>query len=490
MMNRIVSVCFCAAIVFMTFWSDAAALDDESRYSFSNIEKEYGDAVCPKDAAEVDPETCTLNRPISLTDAVRISLKNNPDTRMAIFKIEQSKALIDKAHAAFYPMLSVYAEYLQGDAPSTYLFKTMDQRKFESGTDFNDPGWFENFETGVQGRINLINGGRDIFNQKMAKIGLTISLEEREVVENALAAAVINAYYDYLAAKDFIDIAEESEAAVQTELDLMRVRLNAGGVLKSDVLSLEVRLAEARENLLRSRNRLNLAMAALANLLGVSPDQRIMLKPFEARDISMPGDYAAGAAKALEKRPELKKVREQLKQARMGMDKATGAYFPSVDLHGKYYHDDPKMHYSRERENWTVAVILNWDFFTGFSTRADRDHTAAKIKELLSTHRKTLLAVQLDVKNAYLSLSEAKARLEVAQKSVDSAEESLMLVKHQFEGGSATITRYLEAELARNTARIRVTQAFYDREKARADISRAVGLLGEMFIQTHSGEQR
>ncbi len=55
------------------------------------------------------------------------------------------------------------------------------------------------------------------------------------------------------------------------------------------------------------------------------------------------------------------------------------------------------------------------------------------------------------------------------------AEESLSLVKKQYEGGSATITRYLEAELDRNRARTRSAAAYYDRDKAIADIARAVG---------------
>jgi outer membrane protein TolC len=52
-------------------------------------------------------------------------------------------------------------------------------------------------------------------------------------------------------------------------------------------------------------------------------------------------------------------------------------------------------------------------------------------------------------------------------------------VKKQYEGGSATITRYLESELDRNTAKIRATSAFYDHEKAVADIARAIGILSE-----------
>ena len=75
-------------------------------------------------------------------------------------------------------------------------------------------------------------------------------------------------------------------------------------------------------------------------------------------------------------------------------------------------------------------------------------------------------------------MSEAKARLSVAKASVAQAEESLNLVRIQYEGGSATITRYLDAELALNTVRVRETSAVYDLRKARADIGRALGYCG------------
>jgi outer membrane protein len=63
----------------------------------------------------------------------------------------------------------------------------------------------------------------------------------------------------------------------------------------------------------------------------------------------------------------------------------------------------------------------------------------------------------------------------VATSSVQTARETYQLVKRQYEGGSVGITRYLEAELAFNRARMRETTAYFDREKARAQIARAIG---------------
>jgi len=98
---------------------------------------------------------------------------------------------------------------------------------------------------------------------------------------------------------------------------------------------------------------------------------------------------------------------------------------------------------------------------------------------MLAADRKTTLSIQLDLRTSYLKLNEARARLAVAHASVAQSEESLRLVKKLYDGGSVTITRYLDAELARNRARIRATAAHNDREKALAAVGRALGYWAE-----------
>ncbi|MBW1801468.1 MAG: TolC family protein, partial [Deltaproteobacteria bacterium] len=188
-----------------------------------------------------------------------------------------------------------------------------------------------------------------------------------------------------------------------------------------------------------------------------------------------PEDYRSGLVHALANRPELKKIRKQVIQTRMALDSARSEYLPRLDAQGKYYLDDPGFDFDLDRENWTAGIILNWDVFTGNSTRTHIDKAKSVLEEMLAADRKTTLSVQLDLKTAYLKLDEAKARVVVTKASVAQAEESLRLVKRQYEGGSARITRYLDAELARNMARIRATAAFYDREKACAGVARALG---------------
>jgi outer membrane protein len=447
-------------------------------YRYETIQKDYADMACklePSQTADSAKTTCAVNSQLTLQDVLSIARANNPDLLMAVARIERAQAMLGKSTAPFYPQVNVYTEYMQGDAPSAFLFKTIDQRKLPPNTDFNDPGWFENFESGIGGGINLFNGGRDSLNRAIAKTGLTISQLDRDGVENRIMATAISAYYDVLAATNFTTVAEESVETTRSQLRIMKVRFKEGGALKTDLLSLQVRTAESEEILVQSRNRLRLAKAALAEILGVEPGVPFGIVEAEPYAIDIPTDAIAALDYALIKRPELASVREKLRQSRMAVDAARAGYLPQLDFKTRYYVDDPEMKYDSDRDNWTAGLYLNWNIFDGFATKSDRAEALSKLQESMAADRKTLLAVKFDVKRAYLNLDEARQRLEVATANVKTAEETYGLVKRQYEGGSATVTRYLETELAFSRARMRTTTAYFDREKARAQIARAVG---------------
>jgi len=447
-------------------------------YRYEQIKASYADLTCnltPSQSAGA-PATCAINSQLGLSDVLDIARANNPDLVMAAARIERARALLKKAMAPFYPQVSLTTEYMQGDAPSAFLFKTIDQRKLPPNTDFNYPGWFENYESGVSAGINLFNGGRDALQREMAKAGLTISEQDRNGIENQVMATAIGTYYDVLAAGRFVGVARESVDTNRSQLKIMEVRYRSGSALKTDLLSLRVRMAESEELLLQSRNRERLAKAALAEILGVEPNVPFGLSEEPRYVIDIPDDQFGALVQAIAHRPELASVRERLRQSKMAVDAARAGYLPQLDFKTRYYVDDPAMEYSTERDNWTAGLYLNWNIFDGFATTSSRAEALAGLKEALAADRKTTLAVKFDVKKAYLNLDEAEQRLNVAVSNVETARETLKLVKQQYDGGSANITRYLEAELAYNRARIREASAYFDREKSRAQIARAIGL--------------
>lgn len=468
------------------------------RYTYCGIYAEYADPAFPTHSdtvqfqKEINDEVSDVisvfyfEKPLTIEDVISTALKNNPDLKQAHFRIQQAKAMTDLSHSAFWPALGFYTEYMQGDAPSSYLFKTVDQRKLPPDVNFNDPGWFENYETGLNARMNLFNSGKDYLAVQMAKKDEMIANLDRQTLENRLITQVITTFYNTLAAEEFIDIARESVNTISEQLRIMRVRFEGGGALKSDVLTLEVRLAQAKEQLVSSENHYNIAFTTLSTLMGLDPamftEQQDILEKSSPNTPSVPDTYADGVIDALENRPELARVRQQVIQSRIGLDSARTGYLPRLDLMAKYYVADPNMKHNTERENWIAALMFNWDFFAGFATPAAVRKAEAMLLEMLEADRQTVLSIRMDVKTAYLNLQEAQSRYQVAVSSVASAEESLRLIKNYYIGGSVPVTRFLEAELDLNRARIRASAAYYDRIKATSEIARAIGLWSSQTI--------
>ncbi|MFP4572702.1 MAG: TolC family protein [Desulfobacterales bacterium] len=456
------------------------------QYSYENIRKQYPSREYITGQSEESkgkvPGVSGIDGDLTLSDAIDIAVQNNPDMERAAWKIEQSRSMLLLAKSAFWPRASVYTEYMQGDAPSAYLFKKIDQRQLPQILNFNDPGWFENFESGIEAKMNLFNGGKDYLKKKMAEKDLAASRFEREKIENELTARVIKTFYDALAAREFISIAEQSKDSVAEQLRLARLRHESGSALKAEVMSLKVRLARARDQVIKSKNRYKLTLAGLANLMGLEPteltDQKTGLKSGENNIYEIPPDYKTAVVKAIDNRPELARTRQQVVKSRMGLDAAKSTYLPSLDLSGRYYFDDSGLDYDRDRENWTAALMLRWNLFTGFSRPAMVSRADARVREMMAADRQAAQDIKLDVKNAYLALEEARSRYRVAESSVEAALESYRLVKRQYEKGAASITRYLEAELDRNRARVQAVSARYDRIRAMAEVSRAIGSLG------------
>ena len=149
---------------------------------------------------------------------------------------------------------------------------------------------------------------------------------------------------------------------------------------------------------------------------------------------------------------------------------------PSLDLVGRYYGDDDSPGFSADDANWTVGATLTWQFDDGGSGRHSRTEAKAAVAEAQARLRALTRSIEMQVHQAFIRLKEARERLRVAEANVDRAKKSLGLVKSLFENGSATVTRYLQAETDRTEARFRAIAARYDVKKAGARLGHVLGL--------------
>ena len=424
----------------------------------------------------------------SVHDAVRAVLERNPDLRAARSRIDLARAGLDRARVAFRPQLAMDLGWMRADAPSAYLFKTIDARAFQSGTNFNDPGVFDNTELGLGLRHTLYDGGRRQLVRRMASRKVAASESEERSVANALIGTVIQAYFDVLASRESVKVAEASEKTVDAQLHDAKTRHRLGGALRSDVLSLEVRKAQARENVIAAGNAVHLAEAAFRRLLDLPLGRAFALSGEEWTPRDLPMSFEEGLLLAKKTRDEFAALDAGLAAAEDGWKLARRADRPRVDLVARSWADDEDADF--RKGNWTVGATLSWPLHDGGNRRAETGRARAALAEMVARRRSLERRVDFEVRQAWSNLESARARFAVATSNVSRAEEVLELVRKQFRGGEATVTRYLEVETDRTEARFREVAARYAVKKAKAAWGHALGVCLSCVREKNKEEER
>jgi len=432
----------------------------------------------PQNPADKATPQKSSTQSFTLDQAIEHALINNPDMQIAAERIGQAEAQLGIALSAFYPQVTAKVGYDHSNNPAQVFSMIVSQREFTSDSinNINNPGYRQNFRPEIIGKLSLFRGGQDYQNSKAAELGIDSAEFERSTVRNALIEAVTASYYAYLAAQEAHKVAQDSISAIASELKQTKLRYEAGTVLKSDVLSLEVKLAEAQEAQIRAANGIELSKTGLATLLGLSADQA-----FTVASSSMLPEAKLSASfndlleLAMTQRPEVKAAANQVEISQRRVKSAQGAYLPKADAYVSYGQNSESPGFYSSKDNVTAGVSVEMDLFSGLETKNRVSAAERKAAEARETERKTKLAIEQEVKTAFLKLQEALARMRVAEASVAAAEEALRLVNEQRRAETVVVTRYIEAEVAKNRAHSNTIAAHYDALSAEAALKKAVG---------------
>ena len=191
----------------------------------------------------------------------------------------------------------------------------MTQRAFSSSLDFNDVPDADDLSISGVLAVPLYVGGSNLAGRAAAKSSARAAEEEADAVRSALAFEVARAFHTVLKGQEFVRAAEEAVRAFESNLSLARKRQESGTVLKTDVLDLEVRVAAAREDLVRAENAEVLARRVLRNLLGLEEGEFLVDESVPAVEAPA-ADDPSGRSELAAARARIAAAEAALRQAR------------------------------------------------------------------------------------------------------------------------------------------------------------------------------
>ena len=405
--------------------------------------------------------------PWTLERALRQALSTNPDARLAQQRIVAAQAGLDQANSAFWPRLQFQSSYTGSDNPMLAFGSILNQRAYSSSLNFNDVPSVDDLNARGLFTVPLYAGGKNTATRKAATANTEAARQDNVAVQNALGFEVSRAFCTVLKTRQFIRAAEAAVNSFETNAAIAKKRLDAGSVLKTDVLDLEVRLAQAREDLVRARNANALGRARTAQLAGHRGRRVRGRGYFPALSAPDSGDFSG--------RPELAAARHREQAAQEQARAAKGGYLPRVSAFGSLDYDYG-WKYDNGGGSYTAGAMLQWDLWDGKLTRAKVREANANLESAREEQRKLRLALDLEVEQARLDLKAANERLSVTEHAVAQAEESASLTRARFEQELALTNDLMDAETALVAARVRRAEAEADRQIAIAALRKALAL--------------
>jgi outer membrane protein TolC len=405
--------------------------------------------------------------PWTLERALEQALAHNPDTQLARHRITAAQAGVAQANSAFWPRVQFQSSYTRTDNPMMVFASILNQRAYSSSLNFNDVPGVDNLNTRGVVTMPLYAGGRNRAGREAAKANTEAARQDDAAVRNALSFEVARSFHTVLKTREFIRAAEASVSAFQTNVAIANKRLEGGTLLRSDLLDLEVRLAHAREDLVRARNANALANRTLRDLLGIEEGDFEIVDSVPSAVAPDSGDFSG--------RAELAAAGQRERAAEERARGAKGGYLPRISAFGSLDYD---YGWKSERGggSYTAGGLIQWDLWDGNLTRAKVREARANMECAQEEQRKVRLAVGLEVEQARLELKAASERLAVTQQAVSQALESASLTQARFQQGAALSTQLMDTETALVSARVRRAEAEADQRIALAALRKAVGL--------------
>jgi outer membrane protein TolC len=278
-----------------------------------------------------------------------------------------------------------------------------------------------------------------------------------------------------LANSSFV-VADETVKQYETELERTQKMYRQGAVPKYDVLRVEVNLAAAQEDYIKSANNIDLSKASFNNALGIDLSTPVNIKKLLTY-IPWKVEYEKSLACAFKNRPEILQVDNMLSIAEEKIQYAKGERYPSVNLSAYYYSQNATL--AQPPNTWSLTVGASVPIFHGGSIKARVEKSEEQLSQVNDQKTLTYQSVELDVKQSYLNLNEAFKRIDVAEKNVAQAEESKRMADLRYKGGVANIQEVLDTQTALTSAKKNYLQAIYDYEMAKISLKKAMGMLGK-----------
>jgi len=321
----------------------------------------------------------------------------------------------------------------------------------------NDPAATQNYATKIEVLQPLINVD-GLYGRQAAKSKMEAFQLQTERTGEYLALEVNKSFMQLQLAYKAVKVLEKANATADANLKLITNYFNQGILQKTDVLSVQVRVNEIKNQLQYAKSNVQNASDYLAFLLNEDNTNKVY-KPLEELDntisISSINTTLSGNRKDI-----------------LAMDKSSEAYakmyqsskmnfLPTLNAFGSYELYDDTL-FGTNAQGYLVGAQLSWKVFDGYKSIGKMEKAKADFQKAEVENQQYKSQSQLELNKTNRQLKDAENKVNLEKLALEQSQEAYRIRSNRFTQGLEKTTDLLQAETQMYQKELQLLQAVFE----------------------------
>lgn len=405
----------------------------------------------------------------SAQDTIAISKKEilekvndaNLQIKIAEETAASAKADYNQSNSLFLPSITASHTAISTTNPLMAFGSKLNQ-EILTASDFNpallnDPNQTQNYATKIEVLQPLINVD-GFYGRQAAKSKYEAFQLQTERTKEYLQLEVNKSFMQLQLAYKAVAVLEKANTTSQANLKLVENYSKQGMLQKTDLLSVQVRVNEVKNQLQYAKSNVQNASDYLAFLLNEDNTNKVF-KPIE--DIENVIEISAFEPKLISNRKDILAMDKSVEAYGKMTQMSKMSFLPRLNAFGSYELYDTKL-FQTGAKGYTIGAQLSWSVFDGFKTIGKYQKAKADYEKAQTESQQYKAQSQLELNKTNRQLSDAQNKVNLSKLALEQSQEAYRIRENRFKEGLEKTTDLLNAETVQFQKELEYLQAVFE----------------------------
>lgn len=385
----------------------------------------------------------------------------NLQIKIANQEFKSAQADYRQSNAVFLPNITASHTAISTTNPLMAFGSKLNQ-EILTASDFdpnslNNPNRTQNFATKIEVSQPLINVD-GIYGRQAARAKMNAFELQTERTKEYLELEVNKSFMELQLAYKAVAVLEKANTTADANLKLIENYFKQGILQKTDLLSVQVRVNEIKNQL----------QYAVSNVQNASDYLAFLLN----EDI---GDKVYKPTEALENTIAIQSIDTNLSESRkdiQAMDQSTRAYqkmflsskmnfLPRLNAFGSYELYDDTL-FGTKAKGYVVGAQLSWNVFDGYKSIGKMEKAKADFQKAEIETQQYKAKSQLELNKATRQIKDAENKVNLAKLDLEQSREAYRIRSNRFTQGLEKTTDLLQSETQMSKKELEYLQSVFE----------------------------